>query len=79
MTNINLAEAKTQLSALVERAERGERIGIMRRGKLVAELAPVSTPKALDVAALRELTRDMPEQAVSAGEQVRQMRDDDRY
>ena len=79
MTNINLAEAKTQLSALVERAERGERIGIMRRGKLVAELAPVSTPKALDIGALRELTRDMPEQAISAGEQVRQMRDEDRY
>ena len=49
MTNINLAEAKTQLSALVERAERGERIGIMRRGKLVAELAPVTTPKIVPV------------------------------
>ena len=79
MTSINLAEAKTQLSALVDRAERGERIGIMRRGKLVAELTPVSAPKALDIAALRALTHDMPEQAISAGEQVRQMRDDDRY
>ena len=35
-------EAKNKLSALLERAEKGEVIQITRRGKTVAELRPVS-------------------------------------
>ncbi|MBI1408035.1 MAG: type II toxin-antitoxin system prevent-host-death family antitoxin [Caulobacter sp.] len=77
---VNLAEAKTHLSALVERAEAGERISITRRGKLVAELAPpLKTRRPIDVAALREMTGAMPRETESAGDFVRRMRDDDRY
>jgi prevent-host-death family protein len=36
MRTVGLFEAKQKLSELVERAEDGERIGITRRGKLVA-------------------------------------------
>jgi prevent-host-death family protein len=39
---IGTYEAKNQLSALVERAERGEVIQITRHGKAVAELRPVT-------------------------------------
>ncbi len=37
---VNIHAAKTQLSQLVTRAERGERITIARDGKPVAELGP---------------------------------------
>jgi len=36
MHNIELLEAKKRLSELVERASRGEQIGITRRGRLAA-------------------------------------------
>jgi prevent-host-death family protein len=41
---VNIHDAKTQLSRLVARAERGERITIARAGKPVAQLGPA--PKA---------------------------------
>ena len=37
---VNMHDAKTQLSQLVARAERGERITIARDGKPVAQLVP---------------------------------------
>lgn len=40
-TQVGAFEAKTHLSALLDRVERGERITITRRGKPVAEIAPV--------------------------------------
>jgi len=43
-TVVNIHAAKTQLSQLVARAEKGERITIARAGKPVAQLVPV--PKA---------------------------------
>jgi prevent-host-death family protein len=41
MRKVGLFEAKQKLSELVERATRGERIVITRRGKLTAEIVPV--------------------------------------
>ncbi|HUK30388.1 MAG TPA: type II toxin-antitoxin system prevent-host-death family antitoxin [Candidatus Acidoferrum sp.] len=43
MRTVGLFEAKQKLSELVERAEDGERIGITRRGKLAAIIAPAQT------------------------------------
>ena len=43
MKSIGLFEAKQKLSELVDRASAGERIGITRRGKLAAVLAPAQT------------------------------------
>ncbi len=37
---VGIFEAKTKLSALVERVERGEELVITRRGKPVAKLVP---------------------------------------
>lgn len=42
---INIHAAKTQLSQLVARAERGERITIARDGKPVAQLGPARRSK----------------------------------
>jgi prevent-host-death family protein len=41
MRKVGLFEAKQKLSELVDRALRGERIVITKRGKLAAELGPV--------------------------------------
>jgi prevent-host-death family protein len=45
MTTLNIHEAKTQLSRLVERAAQGETITIARSGKPIAQLTPLeATP-----------------------------------
>ena len=41
MRTVGTFEAKTHLSALLERVERGEEITITRHGKAVARLVPV--------------------------------------
>lgn len=41
MRKVGLFEAKQKLSELVERAGRGERIGITKRGKLTAVMGPL--------------------------------------
>ena len=42
MKQVNIHEAKTKLSKLVERAEAGEEIVIARAGKPAAKLVPVT-------------------------------------
>lgn len=80
MESINLADAKTHLSDLVERASAGEEIEIMKRGKPMAKLVPIERPrKPIDFEALRKLTEGMKKSPESAGDFVRRMRDDDRY
>jgi prevent-host-death family protein len=44
MTTVNIHEAKTHLSRLVERVEHGERIVIARAGRPVAMLTPIAPP-----------------------------------
>jgi prevent-host-death family protein len=80
MPTVTLAEAKAQLSALVEQAARGETVRITRRGKPIAQIGPIQQPrKKIDVSELRKLTESMPFQAESAGEFMRRLRDEDRY
>lgn len=45
MASVNIHEAKTHLSQLLERVEAGEEITIARAGKPIARLAPLLTPK----------------------------------
>lgn len=44
MTQINIQQAKTHLSDLIMRSERGEDIIIARAGQPVARLVPVNDP-----------------------------------
>jgi prevent-host-death family protein len=77
---VNLADAKAHLSKLVECAAAGETVRITRRGKPVAQITAVQTPrKRIDLSALRALTDMMPVQRESAGVLVRRLRDQDRY
>lgn len=45
MTTVNLYEAKTTLSKLVERAAAGEEIVIAKAGRPLARLMPLAKPK----------------------------------
>jgi prevent-host-death family protein len=53
MRKVGLFEAKQKLSELAERAGRGERIGITKRGKLIAEIGP-ARPEQVDLKAAFE-------------------------
>ncbi len=80
MSTVNLADAKARLSKLVEQAAAGEPVRITRRGKAVAQIISVDTPrKPVDLGILRALTSAMPKQKQSARETVRKMRDEERY
>lgn len=64
MTEVGAFEAKNKLSALLERAERGEEIVITRRGRPVAKLVPFQSAPGSEQARLaaeriRELARVM--------------------
>jgi prevent-host-death family protein len=48
MRTVGLFEAKQKLSELVERASRGERIRITRRGKVAAEIGPAQVKPGLE-------------------------------
>ncbi len=45
MTTVNIHEAKTQFSKLVEAVMRGDEIVIAKAGKPAAKLVPISTEK----------------------------------
>ncbi|MGH8471188.1 MAG: type II toxin-antitoxin system Phd/YefM family antitoxin [Gammaproteobacteria bacterium] len=45
MSTVNIHEAKTQLSRLLEAAARGEEIIIAKAGKPIARLVPIEKPK----------------------------------
>ncbi|MGB6667745.1 MAG: type II toxin-antitoxin system prevent-host-death family antitoxin [Candidatus Acidiferrum sp.] len=59
MRTVGLFEAKQKLSELVERASRGERIRITRRGKLAAEIGPAQEKP--DLEDLKEIFAKMDE------------------
>lgn len=80
MDRVNLADAKAHLSELVDRVESGEQIDITRRGKPVARLSAIRSPrKPIDLAMLQALAAELPREDVDAVTFVRQMRDSDRY
>jgi prevent-host-death family protein len=77
---VNLADAKARLSELVERAAAGEAVCITRRGKAIAKITAVDTPrKRIDPGALRAMTDAMPVQPQTACDFIRRMRDDERF
>ena len=80
MSDVTLADAKAQLSDLVERAIRGEDVRITRRGKPVARLVAIHRePKPIDFEALRALVDSTPEQTEPVESGLRELRDDARY
>ena len=78
MRMVGLAEAKAQLSALLDAVEAGEEVVITRRGQPVARVIPErhDPAGATDwVAQLRSLHQQQPGPRASAVELLRQLRD----
>ncbi len=78
MMRMTVAEAKAQLSSLLDAVEAGHAVVITRRGKPIAELVPRCSVRDLlpQLAALRE---GLPEQQASGVETMRALRDASRY
>lgn len=77
MSTYSVAEAKARMSELLDRAEKGEKVVISRRGHPVAELAPTKPVKpGVNFARLRALRAVMPKAKMPAGKLVRKMRDE---
>ena len=80
MNTMNLADAKAHLSEVLDRVEKGERIIITRRGKVVAEIVPPQRePKRISAAKLAAFATALPYQEQSAADLVSAMREDARY
>ena len=80
MERINLPDAKSHLSEIIDRVEAGESIKIMCRGHAAAQLHPLHTPhQKIDVDALSKLRESQQMQTIPAADFIRQMRDSDRY
>ena len=85
MTTHSIAEAKNQLSKLIDRALRGEPVVITRRGEPVVELKPVRpAPRPItgaitraDIEWLRARRAQLPYCDSDAGTFVSQMRDEE--
>lgn len=75
MNTITLADAKTHLSALLDRVEVGEEIFITRRGHLVARISAVEKPKH-PVRSLVGFRDRMPCWRKSSVDLLREMRDE---
>jgi prevent-host-death family protein len=81
MATYSIAQAKDQLSKLVDEALAGESVTITRHGKVVAELRPASAvdagrwpPELIDEIAAR--AKSLPSLGESAADIVRRMRDE---
>ena len=67
------------MSDLVERVAAGEAVCITRRGKVIAQIIAVDTPrKPIDMASPRAMTDTMPVQTETARDSIRRMRNEDR-
>jgi len=78
MQTVTLADAKTHLSRLIELVEGGEEVTITKRGHPVVRLV-ASKPPCQQLPSLAGLRATLPQQAMAAGDFMRQMRDEDRY
>jgi prevent-host-death family protein len=78
MSEISVAQAKAHLSAILDRVEAGETVTITRRGRAIARLSGVAAPrKPIDLEALKKFRESMPRLRKSAGELIREMRDEE--
>ena len=81
MSRYSVAEAKNQLSKLIDRALKGEGVVVTRRGQPVVELKPVRpAPRRAteaDLERLRQVRAMLPPSKVDAGTFVSKMRDEE--
>ena len=77
MLEVNVKEARSKLSSLLDRVERGEKVIIKRRGKKVALLVAPGTKSALP--SLKEFRASISVKGKAMSETITDMRREDRY
>jgi prevent-host-death family protein len=75
MRQVTVAEAKAQLSSLLDAVEGGEPVVITRRGKPIAELVPRRPVRDL-LPQLQALRKTLPPQPRSGVDTIRALRDE---
>ena len=75
MLQVTVAEAKSQLSSLLDAVEAGQAVVITRRGKPIAELVPRCAVRDL-LPQLQALRDALPEQQTSGVETMRVLREE---
>ncbi|WP_353090547.1 type II toxin-antitoxin system prevent-host-death family antitoxin [Synechococcus lacustris] len=75
MIQVSVAEAKTQLSSLLDAVEAGQSVVITRRGKPIADLVPRCKVRDL-LPQLAALRGSLPEQLISGVEIISALRDE---
>ncbi|MEB3325765.1 MAG: type II toxin-antitoxin system prevent-host-death family antitoxin [Cyanobacteriota bacterium] len=75
MVRVTVAEAKTQLSSLLDAVEAGQVVVITRRGKAIAELVPRCSVRDL-LPQLEALRASLPAQPTSGVDTMRALRDE---
>lgn len=78
MTEVGVFEAKTHLSALLERVERGERVTITRRGTPVAVLVPPEAEERERVGRAMAALREIRARSRPGAETLQELRDEGR-
>lgn len=84
MERVDLGSMSPDVADLVGRAEMSGPVELVRDGKVVGLVSAASTvsatpKKKVDVEMLRRLAERMPYQEQSAGDFIREMRDEERY
>jgi prevent-host-death family protein len=75
MNTIDYTKCKARVSEILDRVEKGESIQITRRGKVIAEIAPLKKQvEPLSFEELETVASTMPIETQTAGEFVRAMR-----
>lgn len=79
MLTVNLAEAKANLSALLDKVEHGEEVVITRHGRAVAHLkSPAVAKKPLPLDELKAFRATMPRLRRPSARLLRDMRNEER-
>lgn len=75
MIQVSVAEAKTQLSSLLDAVEAGQSVVITRRGKPIADLVPRCNVRDM-LPQLAALQGSLPEQLITGVEIISALRDE---
>ncbi len=79
MESISIKTARQQFARLVDSAERGRRVTITRRGKAVAQIAPVTSAKRPRLPDLTSFRASLGKPAGKSAAGIRHLRERERY
>lgn len=76
MSNVSLAQAKANLSRIIDKVEAGEDVVITRHGRPVAKVTAVRAARQ-SIASLAEFRAGIPRRKGSSAEALRHLRDEE--